>query len=970
MQTMCVPSQVSHYRIIEKIGEGGMGVVYRARDEHLGRDVAVKVLPAGFLVDQEARTQLRREARALARLSHPNIAAVYDFDTDEGTDFIVMEFVPGTTLDQRVAGGTLSQQEVLSFGTQIADALAAAHAKQVIHRDLKPQNLRIAADGPIKVLDFGLAKLIRPETFDGSTESFSESHRYAGTLPYMSPEQVRGQTVDARSDIWGLGATMYEMATGRHPFGGIGMDVVSQILHDAPTRPSQGAKKLDRDLESTILKCLEKKPENRFQSADELARHLRKLAMPRPFAFARHPWFIAAMALLLVCLTVAAGAAIRHATRVRWARNTVLPQIEALAQNDRHADALKLAESVEGYLSSDASFRKLLDDCGIWTDIHTNPEGAEAYLRPYGATPGAWTRIGITPLKYRLPRGSLGRNEFVELKFEKAGYAPFHGFNVFSGWYFHNQKQLGFKLVSASDTPAGMVLIPIPGVEVGLDIPGYGFTLPPVTLDPYWLDAYEVTNRDFKKFVDAGGYSRAEFWREPFVEGARSLRFDEAMRLFRDKTGRPGPSTWEAGTYLEETADLPVTGVSWFEANAFAQFSGKSLPTMFHWYAPAATSSMDVVVPQSNFNNRVLLKGGSGLGAFGTFDMAGNAKEWCWNASGNKRFIVGGAYNEPPYMFVEPDAQSPFRRDATYGFRLAKYMKLPPEEAFREINQPFRDYNKEQPVSDAVFDSFRALYRSDKGPLNAKVESIDDSSEIARRERITLDSGYGGERMIVYLFTPKTGHSPFQTVMYYPGGYVFSTRTPQEIELRTSRLDFLLKSGRAVVWPIYKGMNERHDALSYVYQDTSVLWRDHVLMWSKEFARAIDYVESRMDLDRDRIGFFGLSSGTVMGPVLTAMEPRVKANVFLAGGFQLTKTLPECDPLNFAPRVKQPTLMVNGSMDQFFPQETTQKPMFARLGSSPKDKRYAVFASGHTPPNEYVIREVLDWYDKYLGQVN
>src|SRR5512143_3072746 len=152
-----VPTKLGHYQIIEKLGEGGMGVVYRAHDEHLNRDVAVKVLPAGVLADDEARRRFRKEALALSRLNHPNIAAIHDFDTEDGIDFIVMEFVAGETLREKLDQGALTGDKILGYATQLADALTAAHGQQVIHRDLKPENLRIAADGRLKVLDFGLA---------------------------------------------------------------------------------------------------------------------------------------------------------------------------------------------------------------------------------------------------------------------------------------------------------------------------------------------------------------------------------------------------------------------------------------------------------------------------------------------------------------------------------------------------------------------------------------------------------------------------------------------------------------------------------------------------------------------------------------------------------------------------------------------------------------------------------------------
>ena len=215
--TVTIGQTLGHYRILEKIGAGGMGTVYRAHDERLHRDVAFKILPPTGLASDAARKRFRTEALALSRLNHPNIATVYDFDFDAGVDFLVMELVTGVTLASKLALGALSEEGVLQFGQQIALALEHAHSYGVLHRDLKPGNLVIRTDGQLKVVDFGLAKLL---TIDESalTETLTAAHSLAGTVPYMAPELLRGKRPDCRSDIYSAGAVLYEMATGQRPF--------------------------------------------------------------------------------------------------------------------------------------------------------------------------------------------------------------------------------------------------------------------------------------------------------------------------------------------------------------------------------------------------------------------------------------------------------------------------------------------------------------------------------------------------------------------------------------------------------------------------------------------------------------------------------------------------------------------------------------------------------------------------------
>jgi tetratricopeptide (TPR) repeat protein/predicted Ser/Thr protein kinase len=281
-----VGKTLSHYRVVERIGAGGMGEVYRARDEHLERDVALKVLPSGALANDAVRRQFRKEALALSKLNHPNIATVFDFDTQEGVDFLVMEYVAGEMLSERLRSGPLPEKEIARLGVELADGLMAAHGQGVIHRDLKPGNVRLTPDGRLKILDFGLAKMMphaggvvpAGETF---TASMTEVHALAGTLPYMAPEQLRGGPVDARSDLWAAGLILYELAAGRRAFSEPdSAGLIAAILHETPALPSAANRRVSVGLESIIAKCLEKEPESRYQSAKELAVDLRRLGAP------------------------------------------------------------------------------------------------------------------------------------------------------------------------------------------------------------------------------------------------------------------------------------------------------------------------------------------------------------------------------------------------------------------------------------------------------------------------------------------------------------------------------------------------------------------------------------------------------------------------------------------------------------------------------------------------------------------
>lgn len=271
---------LGHYRILEEVGSGGMGVVYRARDDQLERDVALKVLPSGTLSDDGSRRQFRKEALALAKLSHPNIETVYEFDTQDGIDFLVMEYLPGKTLADRLVSGALPEKEVIALGMQIAAAMDEAHTRGIVHRDLKPRNIAITERGQAKVLDFGLAKLL-PQVNELTSDTLSDTQAGAGTLPYMPPEQLQGEPVDARADIYTIGAVLYEMATDIRAFPDeLPSRVIDAILHHPPVPPRALNSRISPELERIILKCLDKDPGRRFQSAKELLVDLQRLSTP------------------------------------------------------------------------------------------------------------------------------------------------------------------------------------------------------------------------------------------------------------------------------------------------------------------------------------------------------------------------------------------------------------------------------------------------------------------------------------------------------------------------------------------------------------------------------------------------------------------------------------------------------------------------------------------------------------------
>src|SRR5437870_457758 len=281
-----IGQSLGHYRIEAKLGEGGMGVVYRAFDTHLDRPVAIKILRADATSSPERKRRFVQEAKAASALNHPNIVHIYDISSSDGMDFIAMEFVAGKTLDQLIGKSGMPLKDTLKYSIQIADALARAHAAGIVHRDLKPANIIVAEDCHVKLLDFGLAKLTETAADSDSDTAMmtaqaspqTEEGTIVGTVAYMSPEQAEGRKIDARSDIFTFGSVLYEMVTGRRPFEGASrISTLSAILHKEPQPLGELAPNLPAELEKIVSRCLRKDPDRRPQHVGDIKLALEEL---------------------------------------------------------------------------------------------------------------------------------------------------------------------------------------------------------------------------------------------------------------------------------------------------------------------------------------------------------------------------------------------------------------------------------------------------------------------------------------------------------------------------------------------------------------------------------------------------------------------------------------------------------------------------------------------------------------------
>jgi eukaryotic-like serine/threonine-protein kinase len=707
------------------------------------------------------------------------------------------------------------------------------------------------------------------------------------------------------------------------------------------------------------------------------------VALPAPSA-PRRALARMAIAIPVVALAVGLGyAAVTttvHNRNVRWARETALPEIDRQVARDQWPAAFSLARRTEEYIPADSLLAEAFKAVAVQLSVRSEPPGASVYLREYGGTAlGPWTLLGTTPVSRA--RVSRGRKQY---RIVKAGCDEVRGTTGtdFRMAQFPQGTTLEVVriLPRRGTTPAGMTW-----VDGGTITPQVfrSARWPAVELPPFLIETTEVTNRRYQAFLDAGGYRDRRYWTQPIERDGRALPWEEAMAAFVDQTGRQGPASWEGGHYPVGQESFPVGGVSWYEAMAFAEFEGKRLPTVYHWNKAVGTltyispgwdgvfDSGRPVSVLSNFGQSGPRVVGSmpGMGPYGTEDMAGNVSEWAWNAVGDRRMILGGAWNDSPLAFTAGSALNPLDRTPTNGLRLVKDASgtTVPATAMvpiRDSPDRLRDVRLE-PVPESVFDALRGHYRYDRPPLEHRIDaSSATASPYFVRERVSFNAAYDGERIIAYIYLPKGVAPPYQAVIYSPGSDALRARSIDEYPYMEAAL--FVRSGRAVVFPVYWGTFER-GGTPRAAATSALQLQERLVKSFKDLARTIDYLETRPDIDATRLSFFGLSAGASVGPIFGALEPRLR--VFILTSLGPTGPHPPTDWVNFAPRMKAPVLVLNGRYYDWCPESCAAR-MVELFGASRDDKRLILAESGYIVPMDgQACREILSWLDRYLGPV-
>jgi formylglycine-generating enzyme required for sulfatase activity/dienelactone hydrolase len=650
----------------------------------------------------------------------------------------------------------------------------------------------------------------------------------------------------------------------------------------------------------------------------------------------------------------------------RWVRDVAIPQIEHFIENDNWEMAYATALTAKERAPDTALLDDYWGEFSIKTSIPSQPEGATVSRRAYHDSAAEWHSLGQTPIyDTRIPRG------FSLMRIEMPGFAEvlrIVGSIPIAGGAKNLGIEEGATGIEYVVPPVDVVLessMPTDGTEVR--VPGTRLFLDgePVALADFHIGRFEVTNLEYKAFVDAGGYRKRDYWELEFERDGQVVSWDDAIAGFVDTTGRPGPGSWVGGTFPEGQEGYPVGGISWYEAMAYARFAGRELPTVHHWRRAHAPAAFTWQVLQSNIESDGPAPVGQyeGTSWTGTSDMLGNVREWTSNAIGDKRAIVGGAWDEVAYaipatIFI-PHALPPFDRSPQNGMRLASLRDERAEKAI--LQRAFESQEPievPEPVSDEAFRIVLKNFERSPAPLNASIDGTEYFREWDR-EFVSFDSG-DGQRSEILLYLPHGNAGRHRTVVYWPSSLAVLLTSLDEFRLH---VDFMLRAGWAVAMPILEGTFHRGNG-QFVSVRT-VAGRDLLIRQVREMRRMMDYLETRQDIDPDSFIYYGFSWGGFLGPMALAVEPRLKLGILNQAGL----TYPgsgDMHPINYLPRVRQPVLQFNGRYDTNFRFEDSAKPFFDALGS--KSKKHVVEPTTHFVPHSVVIGETLAWLDEYLDE--
>ena len=604
---------------------------------------------------------------------------------------------------------------------------------------------------------------------------------------------------------------------------------------------------------------------------------------------------------------------------------------------------------------------KLYNEKSSYTiDILTDVANVPVWIK-YGKDT-IWNDIGNTPIKNLRVPSILPFNDY-QLKFDVSNRSIITMPNM-SG-------EFNFKHINKF--PSNHVIIP--GTENIMILPGIDFGS--IAIEMFSISKTEVSNKEFQAFVNDGGYENSDFWDFPIEINGVEYTYKETIKKFVDKHEQFGPSNWSYGQFGDNGENLPVTGVSWFEARAYARYAGFKLPNLFQWIYAAGLAGFISEIPDMSKSN---LKSSSlcfvddsrGENYFGIKNIAGNVREWVTNPQGKSKTkfsILGGSYFDNEYSFNDYHSISPFDRSIGNGFRVVQSLNEGSLDTLDNfiINYAERDILKEKDVSDDVFNLYKKQFNYDQYELDIKVDSIFDVENYITYRFETSAPYDSDEPLHGYVLFSNKYQNNLKPIIHFPNAWaIFSDSDDWIISDVIKEYNYLLMEGYAIICPVYYSTCNRKKILKTWWANESDEYRDTMIKIGKDFKRSIDFIESRSEFDINYLSYIGYSWGSVMSNILLAIDDRVKSAFICAGGLQVQKSKPEVDPAFYTRRITMPIMHITGKQDGIFDYENSQIPMQKLLGTPIKDQEMIVLEGvGHAISKDIRIKNHLRWLKKH-----
>lgn len=499
-----------------------------------------------------------------------------------------------------------------------------------------------------------------------------------------------------------------------------------------------------------------------------------------------------------------------------------------------------------------------------------------------------------------------------------------------------------------------------------------------IRIEPFTISKFEVSNKEYQEFIDSGGYSNPKFWDFPITIDNRSYDFKSSMKLFTGKYGKPGPANWSYGKFPDGLENHPVTGISWFEANAYAKFRNLDIPNVFQWLYASGTGFSGIydskMIDDSNFNSNQMREVTDTRGnANGVNNIAGNVKEWLHNPFGDKKdeySILGGSYQEPSYYVKNYASLPPVDRSIGNGVRLVKNLNTDQKDQNKTLVVPdfYRDITSEPDVSEEIFELFKSQFDYKKTELNVSTQIADDFQSGYTLETFNLNTTYDSkEKLFGYIIYSNNYKDRYSPVIVVPSARAILNKTVDELpETILSQFKYLIDEGYAIFHPIYFNTYSRERAINTWLPNESEEYKEMIVKWGQDYKRSLDYLQTRKDFKFKNLSYYGYSLGSRYANILLAIDNRVRSAFIVVGGLRMQRAKKEIDEHFYLRRVKTPIFHIVGKLDATLGYEDVYLPWKKLVGTDLDDlKTLELEDFGHGIPKDTIVKYHKSWIEKY-----